>query len=698
MTLSSLITDFLEYLEVERHASPKTIENYQHYLARFLEFAGELKPEEITLSTIRKYRLFLARFVDPKSKEPLKRLTQNFFLIALRSFLKYLVRQDIRSLPAEKIELGKMPASLLNVLSQDDLAKLLAMPDVSDPIGLRDKALLETLFSTGLRVSELVSLNCETINLESGEFSVVGKGRKIRVVFLSESAVQWLKEYLSKRADQFKPLFIRYQGRLEADNAGEKMRITARTIQRIVAKYARKAGLSIKTTPHTLRHNFATDLLVNGADLRSVQEMLGHSNIATTQIYTHITNKHLKDIHKAFHSGNRGFSLVELLVAIAVVAVLAVIGLTIFNKVSQNARDSRKKADVDAIAKAFELNYSASGRYSDISGQNFALGAVPVPPGGGDYNILRPANNSSFRVCSALEGNPDTNCSSPGLFCFCQSSGQALYEGGIDPGGGSGGGSGLDHPSCDTTGTLGQGLLGYWKFNEGIPNTTVAADSSGTGNGGAWNGTGSHYTSTVVNSSFIYSGSFSRSTLDRISVPDNDSLEFDQFKPFSLNLWLRMNSTCPSLQGSDGWMGLADKETGQTPRQGYTLWIGGLASGNKCYIGFERFNGTPSDSAYVNITSDISSYLADWHMITAVFDGSIMKIYVNGIRLSNSTSGNKSLPNTSRKFNIGSRMDGLGGNNSFFDGLIDDARVYNRALNAVEIINLYNGGSGCVPQ
>ncbi len=303
-TLSQHIIDFLEYLEVERNASQKTIQNYDHYLKRFVEFSPEMTAESINLDVIRKYRLYLARFIDPKTGETLKRVTQNYFMIALRAFLKYLIRQDISTLPPEKIELGETDPSPLKVLDDMALNQLLDAPDVSKKDGLRDKALLETLFSTGLRVSELAALNTDTVNLDRREFSVVGKGRKTRIVFLSDGAVEALNKYLEIRHDSFKPLFIRFQGKLDPDDNGENMRLTARSIQRTVEKYVKQVGLSVKATPHTLRHSFATDLLINGADIRSVQEMLGHSNIATTQIYTHVTNKHLKDVHKSFHSKN----------------------------------------------------------------------------------------------------------------------------------------------------------------------------------------------------------------------------------------------------------------------------------------------------------------------------------------------------------------------------------------------------------
>lgn len=305
MTLSALITDFLEYLEIERNTSQKTIENYDHYLKRFLEFSGDISPAAIDLPLIRKYRLHLGRWTDPKTKQPLKRITQNYFMIALRAFLRYLARQDIKTLSPEKIELGEAEARPLKVLDEVALKSLLEAPDTSDKPGMRGKAILELLFSTGLRVSEMASLNCDSINLSRREFSVVGKGQKERIVFLSDSAAEWLEKYLGARKDTFNPLFVRFQGRVDPADNGEAMRLTPRSIERIVEKYVKQVGLSVKATPHTLRHNFATDLLINGADIRSVQEMLGHSNIATTQIYTHVTNKHPKDVHKSFHSGNK---------------------------------------------------------------------------------------------------------------------------------------------------------------------------------------------------------------------------------------------------------------------------------------------------------------------------------------------------------------------------------------------------------
>lgn len=305
MTLSVLITDFLEYLELERNVSQLTIRNYDHYLKRFLDFAGDIDPKDIDLGQVRKYRLYLSRWADPKTKKTLKRITQNYFMIALRAFLRYLARIDVVTLSAEKVELGDPEPRPLKVLDDSQLKSLLEAPDLTEKSGLRDRAILETLFSTGLRVSELASLNRDTINLGRKEFGIVGKGGKERVVFISDSAADFLAKYLNFRKDTFKPLFIRFQGKVDPTNGGESMRLTPRSIERTVEKYVKALGFSVKATPHTLRHSFATDLLINGADIRSVQEMLGHANIATTQIYTHVTNARLKDVHKAFHSGNK---------------------------------------------------------------------------------------------------------------------------------------------------------------------------------------------------------------------------------------------------------------------------------------------------------------------------------------------------------------------------------------------------------
>lgn len=313
--LNKLINDYFEYLEVEKNASKLTIRNYRHYLTRFLLFVGKqnnqsgeksdlsaisLKPKEISLDLVRNFRLNLSRFTDKKGLT-LKRITQNYHIIALRSFLRYLIKRDIATLAPEKIDLPRVESRSLKFLSRVDVERLLNMPLFNNESGYRDKAILETLFSTGLRVSELVKLNRDSINLERGEFGVIGKGGKARIVFLSQRAIDWLGRYLRMRQDRFKPLFIRYGGSHKDNQTDESVRLTARSVQRTVEKYVKKAKLSIKITPHGLRHSFATDLLRNGADIRSVQEMLGHKNIATTQIYTHITNPQLREIHKKYH-------------------------------------------------------------------------------------------------------------------------------------------------------------------------------------------------------------------------------------------------------------------------------------------------------------------------------------------------------------------------------------------------------------
>jgi site-specific recombinase XerD len=309
MTLESLIAEFLEYLEIQKGCSPLTIQRYRHYLRRFLNWLKEdypsAKPAEIDLELVRRYRLFLAH-LRVGDGLLLKRVTQSYHIVALRAFLRYLlVQRDIPTLSPDKIELPKQSSRSVAFLNPEQTERLLNSPKISSDAGLRDRTILETLFSTGLRVSELVSLNRDQIDLERREFGVRGKGSKIRVVFLSNTAAEWIDRYLRARKDNFKPLFIRYSGAVNAQKNGEKMRLTARSIQNIVAKYAKRSGLPIEATPHTLRHSFATDLLISGADIRSVQEMLGHESIKTTQVYTHVTNRHLKDVHRAFHSRNR---------------------------------------------------------------------------------------------------------------------------------------------------------------------------------------------------------------------------------------------------------------------------------------------------------------------------------------------------------------------------------------------------------
>jgi len=309
MTIDSLIKDFLEYLEIEKGVSPLTTRDYNHKLRRFSVWLHqnypESKPEGINLEIVRKFRLYLAHLCNQNGL-PLKKVTQNYHIIVLRAFLRYLLAQrDIPTLSPDKIELAKQASRSVNFLSSEQISMLLGSPEISDEVGLRNRAILETLFSTGLRVSELVRLNRGQINLKRKEFGVMGKGRKVRVVFLSDVAALWLERYLRVRKDNFKPLFVRYSGKVDTTKEGEGMRLSARSIQLIVDKYARKCGLPVKATPHTLRHSFATDLLIGGADLRSVQEMLGHESIRTTQVYTHVTNKHLKEVHKTFHSRKR---------------------------------------------------------------------------------------------------------------------------------------------------------------------------------------------------------------------------------------------------------------------------------------------------------------------------------------------------------------------------------------------------------
>lgn len=306
--LPELINQFLEYLEIEKNCSKLTIRDYRHYLDVFNEWFDTTLPgknlADLDLTTVRKYRVFLSNRVDAKGMT-LKRVTQNYYVIALRSFLRFLVKNDYVTLEPSKIDLPKTESRSLKFLDKDQVDRLVTATDTSKEEGLRDRAILELLFSTGLRVSELVGLNIDKINLERREFGVIGKGGRLRLVFISDRASDWIKRYLDARKDNFKPLFIRYSGAVSEESSGEKMRLTARSIERIVKKYVRLARIPVDATVHTLRHSFATDLLHNGADLRSVQEMLGHKNIATTQIYTHITNPQLRDTHKSFHSGNK---------------------------------------------------------------------------------------------------------------------------------------------------------------------------------------------------------------------------------------------------------------------------------------------------------------------------------------------------------------------------------------------------------
>jgi len=299
--IDKLKRQFLEYLEIEKGSSLKTIENYDRYLTRFFKFGEITKPKDITDENVKEFRLFLNRQSGIKIKgqveTSMKKNTQNYYLIALRVFLKYLMKNEIQTLSPDRIELAKIKERSLDLITVEELNRLLAGPNGSDLKNLRDKAILELFFSTGLRVSELSSLNRD-LDLSKGEFSIRGKGEKVRVVFLSETARKAIKEYLAKRKDMEEAMFTQ----ISTINKKGFSRLTPRSIERIVKYYAIKAGISKKVTPHIIRHSFATDLLQNGADIRSVQMMLGHSNISTTQIYTHITDKQLQEVHKKFHS------------------------------------------------------------------------------------------------------------------------------------------------------------------------------------------------------------------------------------------------------------------------------------------------------------------------------------------------------------------------------------------------------------
>jgi site-specific recombinase XerD len=304
-SLPALKRQFLEYMEIERGAGLKTVLNYERYLDRFFTFAKvttESYPADITESIVREYRLYLNRQLGIKVKgqiqATLKKNTQNYHLIALRRFLKYLLKRHITTLTPEYIELAKTGDRHIDLISIEELKRLFKAAEGESIINLRDTALLQVFFSTGLRLSELCSLNRD-IDISKTELSVRGKGEKIRVVFLSQKAQQAIHAYLEKRADFEEALFIQYSTNKKG---GSSMRLTPRSIERIIKQLAIKAGISKKVTPHVLRHSFATDLLSNGADIRAVQMMLGHANISTTQIYTHVTDKHLRDIHKKFHS------------------------------------------------------------------------------------------------------------------------------------------------------------------------------------------------------------------------------------------------------------------------------------------------------------------------------------------------------------------------------------------------------------
>lgn len=299
--MSEALVDFLEHLEVEGGRSRQTIRNYELYLNRFIDFAGDIKVSAITAEQVRKYRLWLNRHHNEHG-DGLSLLTQSYHLIALRGLLSYLSQRDIPSLAADKINLPKTTRKQVTFLHYDEVTRLLDHIPTDHETGLRDRAILELLFSSGLRVSELVGLNRDHINLERREFMVRGKGQKDRPVFVSPGAARCVGEYLSTRQDTLAPLFISYSRRTQADTSGDFRRLSARSIQRMISRYARLAGITKHVSPHTMRHSFATDLLMNGADLRAVQSLLGHSNIATTQVYTHVTDQHLRTVHEQFHS------------------------------------------------------------------------------------------------------------------------------------------------------------------------------------------------------------------------------------------------------------------------------------------------------------------------------------------------------------------------------------------------------------
>ena len=306
MYFSEALADFLEHLEVEGGRSPRTIENYKLYLERFIDFAGDIDVAKITSETIRKYRLWLNRYKNSNTGEELLLITQNYHLIALRGLLTYLSQRDISSLAADKITLPKTVRKQVTFLHYDEVVRLIEQIPLDNEPGLRDRAIIELLFSSGLRVSELVNLNRDHINFARREFMVRGKGQKDRPVFVSMSAAEHVKNYLDARSDSLPALSISYSRRVAKPSvSGDYRRLGARSIQRMVSHYARLAGITKHVSPHTMRHSFATDLLMNGADLRAVQSMLGHSNIATTQIYTHVTDQHLKDVHERFHSDTR---------------------------------------------------------------------------------------------------------------------------------------------------------------------------------------------------------------------------------------------------------------------------------------------------------------------------------------------------------------------------------------------------------
>jgi site-specific recombinase XerD len=301
MYVSELILDYIEHLEVEGGRSAKTAENYKLYLERFVQFTDDIHVDKITSEVVRKYRLWLNRFTNDTG-ESLSTITQSYHLIALRGFLGYLSKRDIPSLSPEKIELPKITRKQVTFLHYDEITRMLEVIPLDSEVGLRDRAIVELLFSSGLRISELVALNRDHVNTKRREFMVRGKGQKDRPVFISESTANHIQEYLSARFDNLPPLFLSYSRNNTPSTTGDYRRLTPRSVQRLVSRYARLAGITKHVSPHTMRHSFATDLLMNGADLRSVQSMLGHSNISTTQVYTHVTDEHLREVHEKFHT------------------------------------------------------------------------------------------------------------------------------------------------------------------------------------------------------------------------------------------------------------------------------------------------------------------------------------------------------------------------------------------------------------
>ena len=299
--IADLLEDFIEHLEVERGRSVRTTDNYRLYVERFIEFAGNISVEKINSELVRRYRLWLNRYKN-STDDGLSSITQAYHLIALRGFLKYLSFRDIPSLAADKIILPKMTRKQVTFLHYDEVERMLDGIDITTEQGLRDRAIVELLFSSGLRVSELVNLNRDHVNTKRREFMVRGKGQKDRPIFISQAAADWVEKYLDMRQDSLPALFLSYSRNTTPDTSGNFRRLTPRSIQRIVTHYARMAGITKHVSPHTMRHSFATDLLMNGADLRSVQSMLGHSNISTTQVYTHVTDEHLREVYEKFHS------------------------------------------------------------------------------------------------------------------------------------------------------------------------------------------------------------------------------------------------------------------------------------------------------------------------------------------------------------------------------------------------------------